>query len=110
MPGRHIEYREVKYEYPEHLEQPQQEPNEDDDAFEERRWLWERENRVVVLPEPGTFTPRDYLRLDLRKEFKDTGLQVIVKLANIHLTPEEPEYEGGSWHVEGQLVSTTFNK
>ncbi|KKA25905.1 hypothetical protein T310_0108 [Rasamsonia emersonii CBS 393.64] len=103
MPGRHIEYREVKYEYPEHLEQPQQEPNEDDDAFEERRWLWERENRVVVLPEPGTFTPRDYLRLDLRKEFKDTGLQVIVKLANIHLTPEEPEYEGGSWHVEGQL-------
>ncbi|KAG9121084.1 hypothetical protein FRC07_003102 [Ceratobasidium sp. 392] len=28
-------------------------------------------------------------------------IQVIVKLANIHLTPEKPEYAGGSWHVEG---------
>ena len=41
--------------------------------------------------------------LDLRKEFKDRGLQVIVKLANIHLTPNKPEYTGGTWHVEGQL-------
>ncbi|KAG8931783.1 hypothetical protein FRC01_000812 [Tulasnella sp. 417] len=28
-------------------------------------------------------------------------VQVIVKLANIHLTPEKPEYPGGRWHVEG---------
>ncbi|KAI8924597.1 hypothetical protein BC831DRAFT_392773, partial [Entophlyctis helioformis] len=28
-------------------------------------------------------------------------LQVIVKLANIHLTPENPEYGGDSWHIEG---------
>jgi len=26
---------------------------------------------------------------------------VIVKLANIELTPEKPKYLGGSWHVEG---------
>ncbi|NEE29990.1 DUF4246 domain-containing protein, partial [Streptomyces sp. SID7982] len=30
-------------------------------------------------------------------------LQVIVKLATIHLTPDKPEYAGGSWHVEGML-------
>jgi hypothetical protein len=30
-------------------------------------------------------------------------IQVIVKLANIHLTPENPEYRGGSWHTEGLL-------
>lgn len=30
-------------------------------------------------------------------------IQVIVKLANIHLTPSKPTYAGGSWHVEGQL-------
>lgn len=30
-------------------------------------------------------------------------IQVIVKLASIHLTPENPSYDGGSWHVEGQL-------
>ncbi|KXS95124.1 hypothetical protein AC578_2878 [Pseudocercospora eumusae] len=38
-----------------------------------------------------------------KKIFADQGLQVIVKLANIHLTPEKPTYDGGSWHIEGQL-------
>lgn len=32
---------------------------------------------------------------------KDLTLQVIVKLANIVLTPEKPHYHGGKWHVEG---------
>lgn len=31
------------------------------------------------------------------------NLKVIVKLANIELTPELPRYEGGSWHVEGTI-------
>ncbi|CAH0018113.1 unnamed protein product [Clonostachys rhizophaga] len=30
-------------------------------------------------------------------------IQVIVKLANIHLNPNNPKYEGGAWHIEGQL-------
>lgn len=30
-------------------------------------------------------------------------IQVIAKLANIHLTPEKPTYDGGSWHLEGRL-------
>ncbi|KAJ6589999.1 hypothetical protein DFH09DRAFT_1307454 [Mycena vulgaris] len=42
----------------------------------------------------------------LEKDFSPISLrgrtiQCIVKLANIHLTPEKPEYKGGSWHVEG---------
>jgi len=32
---------------------------------------------------------------------KGRTLQVIVKLANIVLTPEKPSYPGGKWHVEG---------
>ncbi|KAF7979917.1 hypothetical protein HWV62_40322 [Athelia sp. TMB] len=48
-------------------------------------------------------TPRLKEFLNLGQEYKDRGLQVIVKLANIHLTPERPEYAGGTWHVEGQL-------
>jgi Protein of unknown function (DUF4246) len=28
-------------------------------------------------------------------------LQVIVKLATIHLTPENPSHKGGAWHMEG---------
>ena len=31
------------------------------------------------------------------------NLKVIVKLANIELTPENPSYAGGSWHVEGGI-------
>jgi hypothetical protein len=41
---------------------------------------------------------------------RDTNIQMIVKLANIVLTPEKPTYDGGSWHVEGmkneEIVST----
>lgn len=37
-------------------------------------------------------------------------VQVIVKIAEIQLTPENPKYNGGSWHVEGtdaeQIVAT----
>jgi hypothetical protein len=36
-------------------------------------------------------------------DIRDFKLKVIVKLANIHLTPEKPEYTGGTWHVEGQI-------
>ena len=36
--------------------------------------------------------------------------KVIVKVAEIHLTPDKPKYEGGVWHVEGMknedIVST----
>lgn len=31
------------------------------------------------------------------------NLKVIVKLADIELTPERPSYPGGSWHVEGAI-------
>ncbi|KAH7126646.1 hypothetical protein B0J11DRAFT_549549 [Dendryphion nanum] len=62
-----------------------------------------RENSVPYL-EP--------YHIDLAKTWRDQGLQVIVKIASIELTPEKPEYEGGSWHLEGMLnehiVSTSI--
>lgn len=57
----------------------------------------------VVQPEPREYTPWEPPYIDLRLDYWGS-LQVIVKLANIELTPEKPVYEGGSWHVEGQLV------
>lgn len=58
----------------------------------------------IVQPEPSLFSPpTPHPPLDLRLKYIDSGLQVIVKLANIELTPTKPRYEGGSWHVEGQL-------
>ncbi|KAG9027586.1 hypothetical protein FS837_004221, partial [Tulasnella sp. UAMH 9824] len=63
--------------------------------------------------EHRTFTPptvsehgyrgsgQDITRRETTYSIQGRIVQVIVKLANIHLTPEKPEYPGGSWHVEG---------
>jgi hypothetical protein len=64
---------------------------------------------LIEQPEPGVFKPPTTPTLDLKNKYLESGLQIIVKLANIHLTPENPSYEGGSWHVEGQLVSFLFH-
>jgi hypothetical protein len=66
---------------------------------------WKVEQACLKWPEPAEFVPS--AKLDGRKaanlhDFKD-GLQVIFKMANIQLTPEKPEYPGGSWHIEGAL-------
>ncbi|ORY01046.1 hypothetical protein BCR34DRAFT_522221 [Clohesyomyces aquaticus] len=93
--------------------------NEEDSDYDDEQWAqdhncedeyeeWAEQHRVLEHFEPK-FTPRDDLKslegriVDLRKDFADRGLQIIFKLANIHLTPEKPKYDGGSWHVEGSL-------
>ncbi|KAF9090543.1 hypothetical protein BGX29_011415 [Mortierella sp. GBA35] len=54
-------------------------------------------NRVPELPTIPEFTPpEDAPKYDLRTGKR--SLQLIVKLANIELTPENPKYEGGTWH------------
>lgn len=116
----------IPYSEVEHLPHPEPEPEspptdtEDPELgdYFDRHKAWER-SRPIKPPEPGQFTPEivepgdrenpsDRLRvrdlIDLRNRFREEGLQVIVKLANIELTPEKPEYEGGTWHIEGQLV------
>ncbi|KAF7977244.1 hypothetical protein HWV62_4355 [Athelia sp. TMB] len=80
-------------------DRPAQEPGESDYRYEERL----QELTLIPPPVAGYEDPEETELLDLRKEFTKRGLQVIVKLANIHLTPEKPEYGGGTWHVEGQL-------
>ncbi|KAJ2911610.1 hypothetical protein MD484_g8799, partial [Candolleomyces efflorescens] len=70
---------------------------------------WIGDTRVPMQPEPENMFDPSILQRDaptnLREKFGDRPLQVIVKLANIELTPEKPEYEGGTWHVEGKIVS-----
>ncbi|MFF0741300.1 DUF4246 domain-containing protein [Streptomyces sp. NPDC004111] len=85
------------------------EMEEDDEGFEEAweayeraqdNWWYEREPEIPDAPEFTAPQPADdAVRVDLR----GSRLQVIVKLATIHLTPEKPEYAGGSWHVEGMM-------
>lgn len=51
----------------------------------------------------NTMDDFNYYSLRIQDDFREEGLQVIVKLASIELMPEKPSYEGGSWHVEGLL-------
>ncbi|MGW0636974.1 DUF4246 domain-containing protein [Nocardia salmonicida] len=79
--------------------QPTEESDEAEEAYE-AAWNHWWDNRQPAIPDAPVFeppTPTDRVDLDGRR------LQVIVKLANIHLTPEQPEYPGGSWHVEAML-------
>jgi len=79
----------------------------DAEAIEEDRLqrLWET-NRKPVIPDPdrpflSEYVPdRDYTLFD---RYKDSGLQIVVKLASIELTPEKPQFPVGGWHVEGQM-------
>ncbi|KAI1078347.1 hypothetical protein F5B20DRAFT_547833 [Whalleya microplaca] len=68
----------------------------------QRKWYILR-NPVPRNPVP--FTEIDYKLKDggLREKFGALGLQVIVKMASIELTPEKPEFSAGNWHVEGQM-------
>jgi hypothetical protein len=82
--------------------------DEDDDDYYLRSS--NRHERKVIQPEPKSFVQPRPSSFDLKERFAKSGLQVIVKLANIELDPEKPNYEGGSWHIEGALVNpTTFS-
>lgn len=105
-----IPYPEVKYDDIPEDHKPTRLPDEEVEAFEERRWYWEWTNisNYIIQPEPickfkPPYDSNEEMLVDLRRDYGQSGLQVIVKLANIHLTPEKPRYEGGSWHIEGQL-------
>ncbi|PKS12302.1 hypothetical protein jhhlp_001602 [Lomentospora prolificans] len=109
------------------------EEDDDDDwryeaAFEE----WVHEHRILVQREPREYIPQSELKsksyynhvedddandgndrddnnggdgtiANLKEDAPNSTIQVIFKLANIELTPEKPEYDGGTWHVEGAL-------
>lgn len=103
---RRIQYHSVEYEE-DYEPEPEQRPDEEDEPYWERYDRWQR-SRPIIQPEPDNFKPPNFegwSLIDLREAFAKEGIQVIVKLANIELTPEKPEYAGGSWHIEGQLVS-----
>ncbi|PRQ73491.1 Protein of unknown function (DUF4246)-domain containing protein [Rhodotorula toruloides] len=70
------------------------------DEWWDKQERWEAQ-RPVHLPEPEPFSMPATVQFEPVFPLKGRKLQVIVKLANIHLTPEKPDYPGGVWHVEG---------
>ncbi|KAJ3029636.1 UNVERIFIED_CONTAM: hypothetical protein HDU68_011540 [Siphonaria sp. JEL0065] len=55
--------------------------------------------RPISVPGLPNFVPFD--QCDYVSSFVGDTLQVIVKIANIHLIPEKPSYAGGGWHLDG---------
>ncbi|MFB6840022.1 DUF4246 domain-containing protein [Streptomyces sp. NPDC056361] len=90
-------------------ERPNRSSYSDDEAYAEARRAWDRaqddwwENRRPVVPDAPAFTPPEAPDASSRVDLRGRRLQVIVKVASLHLTPDKPEYAGGSWHVEGML-------
>lgn len=88
------------------LSEPEPEYVHGDDAWGEAMEAW-KDKRPILQPEPFSFEPNKYkedsILFDLRssRDCPDHKIQVIVKLASIYLAPDSPNYDGGSWHVEG---------
>lgn len=105
--GNRIKFKEVEYENdtcPPPEDPPNDAENYDIDQYEERRAEWYALRRIKQ-PEPGIFKVTEplYPAVNFQKHFPNLKFQVIVKLASTMLTPEKPDYEGGTWHIEGQL-------
>ncbi|MET8857368.1 DUF4246 domain-containing protein [Streptomyces sp. NPDC004579] len=83
--------------------------SDDGTAYAEAVRAWEEahddwwETRRPAIPDAPAFAPPEAPDESARVDLRGRRLQVIVKLATIQLTPDKPEYAGGSWHVEGML-------
>lgn len=81
-----------------------------DDATDDEWRRMRADDKILIQPtvqeEYVPFAERpDYPKsrpVDLLSDFPG-GLQIIFKLANIHLTPNKPTYSGSNWHFEAAL-------
>ncbi|KAG5652503.1 hypothetical protein H0H81_004816 [Sphagnurus paluster] len=118
FPPPRIEYYECEYD-PDPENGPETDGPQRADYETERRWqaartAWYAATRRVVQPEPDVFVPptkeqeRNGKVVDLFRDYADVGLQIIIKLENIHLTPEKPQYKGGIWRNEHICASAIY--
>ncbi|KAI8325752.1 hypothetical protein GQ54DRAFT_326889 [Martensiomyces pterosporus] len=75
----------------------QPEPDSDVEDYAEQYEARE-ESKEFIHPQPEPFTAPD--RPAAPYSLRGRRLQAIAKMSNIVLTPENPAYEGGNWHVE----------
>jgi hypothetical protein len=72
--------------------------------FRKNHYKWKL-LRKPALPELSfediSYVPSAGTRLS--ELFRDSGLQIIVKLASIELTPGNSDFAVGGWHIEGQM-------
>ncbi len=86
-------------------EEYMEEPDGGKEMLAEAKW---KAVRKPVLPWP-VFKDVDYKPVAGKRlfdKFRESGLQVIVKMTSIELTPTKPKFPPGSWHVEGKGTRT----
>ncbi|PYH85072.1 hypothetical protein BO82DRAFT_198873 [Aspergillus uvarum CBS 121591] len=88
-------------------------------AFSYEEWKTARHNeRAVVdlvrerkdwhdIPYEPLIPPHKPYTIRLQDTFRLQGLQIIVNMENIELTPDSRDYKGTDWHMEGQLNEHT---
>ncbi|GAM40589.1 hypothetical protein TCE0_039r13055 [Talaromyces pinophilus] len=123
-PRARFELQEVRYveKSPGQTEpKPVESPQEERGDYEGRLRAWRRKWFNAVQPEPAEFSPvgippeiMDELpaaeknkhrlldSMNLKKEYGHRGLQVIVRIADMSPTPDQPVFEV-PWHMEGQI-------
>jgi len=84
--------------------------SDDESRREEREW---KKSRIFIAPQVGKFTPPVTVKGDEETKLQDQTIQVIFKIASVELSPEKPQFEGGTWHVEGtdreNIISTAIH-
>ncbi|KAG8944919.1 hypothetical protein FRC04_001360 [Tulasnella sp. 424] len=82
-------------------DKPEQEEGESDEDYEDRLYTWNLQRPITLPTVPSKDRKKDISERKRTYTIHGKEAQIIVKLANIHLTPEKSVYPGGSWHVEG---------
>ncbi|KAI8829298.1 hypothetical protein BJ741DRAFT_582252 [Chytriomyces cf. hyalinus JEL632] len=95
-------YQQDQYEWQEEKARKSglKEGTDEHEEFMDSLWGEERPINVPGLPESFDSTAAADATMETVKLGGKT-LQVIVKMASIRLTPENPVYNGGNWHLEG---------
>jgi hypothetical protein len=105
----YVQYDEDAWEKYKKMHGPKEDDYDDENRYQDDLASWEDDHKThfYLQPDVRGFAPpfgEEIGDVDLKRDYSEHGLQIIVKLANIHLTPEKPVYVGGTWHIEGQLV------
>ncbi|KAH0168998.1 hypothetical protein KCU67_g3250, partial [Aureobasidium melanogenum] len=74
-------------------------------AFGYNDWKAGRAGKTIIdrKDDPGLNTCHNFYKVALQDSFRKKGLQVVVKISSIELTPEDSAYGGTDWHLDGML-------
>ncbi|THV75783.1 hypothetical protein D6D29_08626 [Aureobasidium pullulans] len=75
-------------------------------AFSFDDWKAGRAGKTIIdrkIDDPDFNTCHNFYKVALQDSFRKKGLQVVVKISLVELTPEDSAYGGTDWHLDGML-------